>query len=210
MLRPAMPLIPAYCPACHAVFPSPIYMEPGARNVSVKNVNVSCPRCGAIGYIPDGVYSAIGEAAFLLARLRPSLPDIKTLAQILRQARAKESRPEAVAAEIKDKVPELSGISSYFPKTRIEFYTFLTLLIAIVALYVNRPAPAQEPLSKEQVQEMVNQAVIDATGEKAQPGQPPPLDKRKRGKPGRNEPCPCGSGKKYKKCCLNSPGGAGR
>jgi len=23
-------------------------------------------------------------------------------------------------------------------------------------------------------------------------------------KPGRNEPCPCGSGKKYKKCCLRS------
>jgi len=23
---------------------------------------------------------------------------------------------------------------------------------------------------------------------------------------GRNEPCPCGSGKKYKKCCLNKPG----
>jgi uncharacterized protein YecA (UPF0149 family) len=22
-------------------------------------------------------------------------------------------------------------------------------------------------------------------------------------KVGRNEPCPCGSGKKYKKCCLN-------
>jgi len=21
-------------------------------------------------------------------------------------------------------------------------------------------------------------------------------------RPGRNEPCPCGSGKKYKKCCL--------
>ena len=24
-------------------------------------------------------------------------------------------------------------------------------------------------------------------------------------KVGRNDPCPCGSGKKYKKCCLNSP-----
>ncbi|HXF54652.1 MAG TPA: SEC-C metal-binding domain-containing protein [Hyphomicrobiaceae bacterium] len=23
-------------------------------------------------------------------------------------------------------------------------------------------------------------------------------------KVGRNEPCPCGSGKKYKKCCLNA------
>ncbi|WP_143821102.1 SEC-C metal-binding domain-containing protein [Motiliproteus sp. MSK22-1] len=22
-------------------------------------------------------------------------------------------------------------------------------------------------------------------------------------KVGRNDPCPCGSGKKYKKCCLN-------
>jgi tetratricopeptide (TPR) repeat protein len=25
------------------------------------------------------------------------------------------------------------------------------------------------------------------------------------GKIGRNEPCPCGSGKKYKKCCMNKP-----
>jgi len=24
-------------------------------------------------------------------------------------------------------------------------------------------------------------------------------------KPGRNDPCPCGSGKKYKHCCLNRP-----
>jgi len=26
---------------------------------------------------------------------------------------------------------------------------------------------------------------------------------RKPPKVGRNEPCPCGSGKKFKKCCLN-------
>ena len=30
---------------------------------------------------------------------------------------------------------------------------------------------------------------------------PTPLQTR-RGKVGRNEPCPCGSGKKFKKCCL--------
>ena len=29
--------------------------------------------------------------------------------------------------------------------------------------------------------------------------------KRKSAKIGRNKPCPCGSGKKYKKCCLNKP-----
>jgi hypothetical protein len=32
-----------------------------------------------------------------------------------------------------------------------------------------------------------------------------PQETRKKDKVGRNEPCPCGSGKKYKKCCLNKP-----
>lgn len=33
---------------------------------------------------------------------------------------------------------------------------------------------------------------------------PPPPDSIHRDKPdiGRNDPCPCGSGKKYKQCCL--------
>lgn len=30
-------------------------------------------------------------------------------------------------------------------------------------------------------------------------------EKRERVKIGRNDPCPCGSGKKYKQCCLNKP-----
>ena len=30
----------------------------------------------------------------------------------------------------------------------------------------------------------------------------PPPQRRKNPKVGRNDPCPCGSGKKYKKCCL--------
>ena len=34
-----------------------------------------------------------------------------------------------------------------------------------------------------------------------QPGMPPSSDQPRKKKIGRNEPCPCGSGKKYKKCC---------
>ena len=30
---------------------------------------------------------------------------------------------------------------------------------------------------------------------------PPTVKQRRIGKVGRNEPCPCGSGKKFKKCC---------
>ena len=38
--------------------------------------------------------------------------------------------------------------------------------------------------------------------------QVPPTEKQMARKPpkvGRNEPCPCGSGKKFKKCCLTKP-----
>ncbi len=28
-------------------------------------------------------------------------------------------------------------------------------------------------------------------------------------KPGRNDPCPCGSGKKFKQCCFLTKGGSG-
>jgi uncharacterized protein YecA (UPF0149 family) len=33
--------------------------------------------------------------------------------------------------------------------------------------------------------------------------QPPETYRRSEPKIGRNDPCPCGSGKKYKHCCLN-------
>ena len=32
--------------------------------------------------------------------------------------------------------------------------------------------------------------------------EPPPTYVREQAKTGRNEPCPCGSGRKYKKCCM--------
>ena len=37
----------------------------------------------------------------------------------------------------------------------------------------------------------------------------PPAALRAPDKVGRNDPCPCGSGLKYKKCCLDRPASAG-
>jgi len=48
--------------------------------------------------------------------------------------------------------------------------------------------------------QIASAAGIKINNPAAKPGQmllPP------RAKPGRNSPCPCGSGKKFKKCCLN-------
>ena len=50
--------------------------------------------------------------------------------------------------------------------------------------------------------EVKRQRVAKVTGESAGNDQTVKKQPVKRGdKPGRNDPCPCGSGKKYKKCC---------
>lgn len=36
---------------------------------------------------------------------------------------------------------------------------------------------------------------------------PPPVAARRAPPVGRNDPCPCGSGRKYKKCCLTGAAG---
>ena len=60
------------------------------------------------------------------------------------------------------------------------------------------PAPAPEPMfqHKEQPQQLSYsnepEEVLAAAA---------PVQARAENKPGRNDPCPCGSGKKYKKCC---------
>jgi len=38
---------------------------------------------------------------------------------------------------------------------------------------------------------------------------PPPVERRSAEKVSRNDPCPCGSGRKYKKCCLDRTASAG-
>jgi hypothetical protein len=51
-------------------------------------------------------------------------------------------------------------------------------------------------ITKEELFQMRDDLLAQAERERAKAVAPPP------GKVGRNEPCPCGSGKKYKRCCL--------
>jgi len=51
-------------------------------------------------------------------------------------------------------------------------------------------------ITREELLKMRDDLLAQAERERAKAVAPPP------GKVGRNEPCPCGSGKKYKQCCL--------
>lgn len=54
---------------------------------------------------------------------------------------------------------------------------------------------------KKEEKERIRKGLPGADDE---PLPPPPetIKKDKKGETGRNDPCPCGSGKKYKQCCL--------
>lgn len=56
----------------------------------------------------------------------------------------------------------------------------------------------------ERKQEQKKRQLKEMPGEDEAP-LPPPVEpiKKEKEEPGRNDPCPCGSGKKYKQCCLS-------
>ena len=78
------------------------------------------------------------------------------------------------------------------------------------------PAPGEQPKEPEELEEIIYDMlpfcvkIVQEYGEKIRKKGPyfnptwaPPEDTQKV-KTGRNDPCPCGSGKKYKKCCGNN------
>ena len=79
---------------------------------------------------------------------------------------------------------------------RIQNNTIAMLLK--VRIEVNRPAPVQPaaPVKTELVSESHTELT---TNRSAEGGAKPTVKSGK--EPGRNDPCPCGSGKKYKNCC---------
>jgi len=44
---------------------------------------------------------------------------------------------------------------------------------------------------------------VELKGQSIPVQKPRPIEEKRQGKIGRNDPCPCGSGKKWKKCCMN-------
>jgi preprotein translocase subunit SecA len=62
------------------------------------------------------------------------------------------------------------------------------------------PGPSEERFKRSREKEEAHRKMLP--GEDDIP-LPPPVDPiHKDAKPGRNDPCPCGSGKKYKQCCA--------
>jgi preprotein translocase subunit SecA len=121
------------------------------------------------------------------------------LAVILREASAAGDSQAAVARKVAEELPELKSFADLLPQKRTELYAFLSLIIALIAiLLAQRKAPAAAQVTIQQV----FSTVISSSAASAPKATPGPSSSNTVPPVGRNEPCPCGSGKKYKKCHM--------
>jgi len=155
-----MPIIPAFCDNCGAVFSSGINIENSANVTLVGNKAGPCPVCGSMGTIPDGVFTVAGNVIKLLAGPQKTIEQLKLLANVIYEARKTVDEPNKAIEKIQKEAPELSSIADFLPKTRNELYSFLTVIlltigtiIAGAALYKN------EGPSEDDIQKMIEQSI---------------------------------------------------
>lgn len=201
-----MPVMPAFCNSCGTVFGSGMVFE-NCRNVTLSGCQAGpCPNCGGTGHVPDGVFDFTENAIKVLAGTRRTIDELQRLAQILANAQKSNSTKEQVEQAIKDEVPELSSLISFLPKTRIELYAFITIILTAIGMLISTGIALQKNSPSEaEIQKMIDSTIEKSMSRSAVVDQPKRHIKnqpRKKNKTGRNALCPCGSGKKYKKCCL--------
>lgn len=210
-----MAYIPAICASCGSVFPSPFIFE-GPASIIVKGCQAGpCPKCGGLGDIVDGSYQIIGDAVRLIVSSLRSRAQVEQLQNILRKAQQEKLAPQAVPEKIQAESPELSVIASWIntylvPKNAGEFWTAIgaigTVLALLYTILSAQPSAPSNALSEKQIEMLVEHAVTSALvqtqGASSAPVKHKVVAKRKN-KTGRNDPCPCNSGKKYKICCIN-------
>jgi hypothetical protein len=200
-----MPSIPAFCTQCGLAFGSGIVLE-NSIGVHLEGNTSVCPRCGGVGRVPDGVYNVLGKVVELLTGPETSVEQIRSLQRVLEQARSEDRPRHDIQAAITKAAPELTSLASVLPSTRGELYAFITVLLTLLGLIVASYASLKPSgPTQAEIDAMVTKALAQSTQAPASQNQASP-NKRTKPKVGRNEPCRCGSGKKYKRCCLLAGG----
>ncbi|WP_429099127.1 SEC-C metal-binding domain-containing protein [Aeromonas rivipollensis] len=205
-----MPNIPAICDDCGTMFPSGIFME-NCTNIRLSgNKSGPCPSCGGWGSIPDGVFNVLGSVIEIIDAPRKTLEQLGRYVRVINKARDNKLTREEFKEQIEKDVPELACISDILPKTRNELYAFLGLLLTALAIMISlmkddETVVIEPQIILEQTINNYNFGPQSTTSSVAKPDRGYLGDRsfKQKVKVGRNEPCPCGSELKYKKCCLN-------
>jgi hypothetical protein len=193
--------IPAFCDKCKLVFDSRFVGTIGEGGaIHISGCGVSCPKCGNMAKILDGVYKSVGGMLEIFVE-HQSREDLKKILDIFEYAKKQELSREEIVEKIKRDAPELSKLSDILPKTRQDLYAFLMLIVMFISLLMGLP---KKDLSKNELEQHFEVTVNNYYQLSEEKSTKQKANKEIGGnvlKIGRNDPCPCGSGKKYKKCC---------
>lgn len=194
---------PALCNNCGVIFPSNLFEFDNCTNVTLSNCDGgTCPKCGGKSRILDGVYNFVNNAVELLKGPERTVSELQKLAAILQTAKKDKASFEEVTEKINNELPAFSTFKDFLPKTRSELYAFISVIIAIITLFISQArSGAKQQIEINQVFNNVYQSQV-VNEERQTSTNIPKVISPKRIKVGRNERCPCGSGLKYKKCCL--------
>lgn len=154
-----------------------------------------------MGHIPDGTYRIVGDTIELLSGPQRSRADLERLAQLLRSARQRGATLDEIRVDVAREVPELASLADILPRTRNELYAFIGVVLTILTLILTQ-LKDDRPVHVE-VTQVINQITQVEAAPSAPQARVRESSSLRTQQPGRNQPCHCGSGKKYKKCCLN-------
>ena len=180
---------PALCTGCKTLYPS---------GVEGGSVTVPCPVCGEVGYVPDGIESFVRHLIELLSAPERSISEIERLSAIFVAAMQSEAAFAHVGDTIRESIPSLSPAADLLPSPPAERYAFISIALKSIVLFITELGRSDDPTVD--VHQVVNAVYEEEAAPLSPLTTPPPPEEG--AKVGRNDPCPCGSGKKYKKCCL--------
>jgi uncharacterized protein YecA (UPF0149 family) len=166
-------------------------LPPGAAVYELRRVTVDCPQCGGHAEIPDGIYDLSRRVITLLGSRQLTMDQLSRLAASLEEGLATETDSAGVADLIEKDLPELRSLRDVLPQTRSELYTVIKILMAAIGLII--AGMKVDWSSHQSVDNLIDNAVQGEPRVQG-PAVVQPV--------GRNDPCPCGSGKKFKKCCM--------
>ncbi len=191
-----MPSIMCPCSICGMSFPSGIGIAPGASATLYGNIS-QCPNCGSMEQVPDGTFRATVEG--IIDYISQSTNPIQTAKEVLEELEITRVSPDLQRLK---NVKTAPFFRKWVPDTPQKLAAYIAIIYTIYKLLIQQPTANIEynqTFLNQYYQ--YNQLIINPPAQQKLgpiPNQLPIKEK----KIGRNETCPCGSGKKYKKCCL--------
>lgn len=196
--------IPAKCGNCGYLFPSGWSFGPGETGVEAimtvqsGSVSTPCPMCGRkMARLLGGEYKFVQDTITLLSGPESTKEELQRLTTFFKQLKGPITIEE-IQEKADQETPRLGSLVRELlaKKPRgVKLEVWLPLIAAIINAVVAlmNVVETEKPKPSQVIYEINNNIV--------QYPLPMGEDQYIVGKIGRNDPCPCGSGRKFKKCC---------